>query len=121
MKLFEGELDKHMNLEEYIDVRVPPEKLLRELNANEAKKLIKVLDASSSNPFKLIRTLTITNLIIINSKGWFEVIEKHLKHRLSKDDWINVKFLEPYYRFIIKSCASKDLYNTSKNYTVNKG
>ena len=58
---------------------------------------------------------------MLYSKDFFEVIEQHLKLKVSKDEWINHKFLEPYYKFLIKSCASKDMYNQSKNLTMKKG
>lgn len=41
--------------------------------------------------------------------------------KTTHDDWLNYKFLEPYYRFLIKCCMSKDQYNDAKNFYLRKG
>jgi hypothetical protein len=108
---FETELDKYTNTDYYIDCRGPPEKLLRDLrSSSERKKLGKYLSQSTNNPIKLIRAMSIANLLLIYSRDWFTFIEEHLTSKLSKDEWINQKFLIPYYQFLIRCSTTGEQY-----------
>lgn len=79
------------------------------------------MESNSTNPFKFIKLLSVCNLLLIYSKDWYEFIEENLKLKTSKDDWLNSKFIEPFHRFIIKCCASKDQYATMKSGFSKKG
>jgi hypothetical protein len=94
---------------------------LRELKLTDGKKLVKVFETHTANTFKIIRMLSIANLVMLHSKNWYDLIENELKYRTTKDDWINAKFIEPYYRFIIKCCTSRDSYNESKTMSYKRG
>jgi hypothetical protein len=75
MFFFEDEVDRFIDLTFYIDCRSSPEKLLRELRSpSSAKKLQKFLNSTSKNPLKIIRGLTIANLLLIYSKEWFSFL-----------------------------------------------
>lgn len=111
MYFFEGEVDRFISLDHYIDCRSSPEKLLRELRTPSAqRKLIKFLTSTTTNPLKIMRALTIVNLLLMYSREWFEFMEEHLKSRSSRDDWLNGKFLTPYYHFLEKCCTSREQY-----------
>jgi hypothetical protein len=76
MFFFEDEVDRFQDLTYAIDCRGSPDKLMRELhNPSSAKKLQKFLTSSSKNPLKIIRALTIANLLLIYSKDWFSFLE----------------------------------------------
>jgi hypothetical protein len=94
---------------------------LRELKLTDGKKLVKAFETHTANTFKIIRMLSIANLVMLHSKNWYDLIENELKYRTTKDDWINAKFIEPYYRFIIKCCTSRDSYNESKTMSYKRG
>lgn len=79
------------------------------------------MDSPSNNPLKFIKLLCVCNLLLIYSKDWYIVIEEHLKLKLSKDEWLNNKFIEPYYKFIIRCCTSQDQYATCKSGYCRKG
>lgn len=72
LKLFDDELDRHLDLQNPVLLLAPNyyEKLLRELRATNGKRLIKVMNTSTANPFKLIRLFNIVNLVLIFSKEW---------------------------------------------------
>lgn len=76
MFFFEDEVDRFQDLTYAIDCRGSPDKLLRELRSpSSMKKLQKFLTSSSKNPLKIIRGLTIANLLLIYSKDWFSFLE----------------------------------------------
>lgn len=71
-KLFETEVDHLLEIENIIDCRVSPDRLLRELkNGSVVRKLVKYMESSSTNPFKYIKLLSLCNLLMIYSKDWF--------------------------------------------------
>ncbi len=122
MFFFEDEVDRYLDLNFYIDCRGSPEKLLRELrNPSSSKKLLKFLNSTSKDPLKIIRALTISNLLLIYSKDWFSVLEENLKPRVSRDDWLNDKFLGPYYHFLEKCCTSKQQYLEACSLAMRRG
>jgi hypothetical protein len=86
MYFFEDELDRFLNLDFYIDCRGTPDKLLRELRSpSSAKKLAKFLSSNNKNPMKMIRGLTIANLLLIYGRDWFDFLEENLTPRGSRD------------------------------------
>lgn len=43
------------------------------------------METSTSNHFKIIRMMSIANLLLIYSRNYFDLVEEHLKPQLSKD------------------------------------
>lgn len=111
-----------LDVENMIDCRMCPDRLLRELKSQgEVKKLVKNMESTSTNPFKYIKLLSVCNLLLIYSKDWYDFIEANLKLKTSKDEWINTKFIEPFHRFIIKCCTSRDQYAVMKSAYCKRG
>lgn len=76
LRLFDSELDHLMDPVNYIDCRLSPDRLMRELkNQGEVKKLVKYIENNSSNPFKYVKVLSICNLLLIYSKDFNSLIE----------------------------------------------
>lgn len=51
--------------------------------------------------------LAVANILLIHSKDYFSFIEEHFKWKGGNDEWLRTKFIEPYYKFLIRSCTSK--------------
>jgi hypothetical protein len=64
------------------------------------------MESTSTNPFKFIKVLSVCNLLLIYSKDWYSLIERELKIKQTKDEWLTHKFIEPYYKFLIRCCTS---------------
>ena len=121
MKLFDSELDRCLDIDNYVDCRSSPERLLRELKIpSEVKKLTKHMQGSSQNPFKIMRLLSVLNLLMIYDTRWFELVEETLRLRASRDEWLNNRFIEPYYRFLVKCCTSREMYTAMRSHSHKK-
>lgn len=56
----------------YIDARATPDKLMRDLRApGEQKKLVRYFSTATNNPMKLVRMLSIANLLLLHGKDHF--------------------------------------------------
>jgi hypothetical protein len=59
-----------------------PDKLLREIRSDkDHKKLIKMFNCTSKDPYKLIKILSIVNIILLYSNDFFDVVENNLVYR----------------------------------------
>ena len=64
--------------------------------------------------------MSVLNLLMIYDNKWFDLVEEHLKLRVSRDEWLNNRFIEPYYRFLIKCCTSREMYVSLRSHSFKK-